>query len=150
MNFKKSLAIKFAMVTAVLLIVLGMFNGMPFGSVLFTSVVLTGIAFCSDLVFLKIAGNRGALITDFVLIWSVVAVIGLGYNAQDTGIGTAAFFSALFITFGEYFLHRYMQRTIYRRKRSRGNVAYFPTRYFQTEFSSETHLFHRSKPKSGR
>ncbi|WP_087971958.1 YndM family protein [Oceanobacillus rekensis] len=137
MKYLGPLIIKFLMTTAVLWIVLGLFFGVTFGDIIMTSIILTVVASLGDLFILPRIGNTAASIADFALAWVVVWLAGINMYGEGIAIGTAAFVSAIAITVGEVFLHRYLKNSVFKDEKYReSKVAYFPNNY-QTEFSSD-------------
>lgn len=113
MEHVKGLIVKFIMVTAVLYIVLGLFYGVSFGNVLWTSIILTILAYMvGDLLILPFAGNITATVADFGLAFLGVWLIGAYLYDPDISVLAAAFFSAIVIAVGEWFFHNYMKKQV--------------------------------------
>lgn len=113
MEHVKALIIKFIMCTAILLIVLGGFYGVSFADILILSVILTALAYVvGDLYILPRFENWGASIADFGL--SLIGIWFLGSYLFEPNIplATAAVLSALLITVGEYFFHKYVANNV--------------------------------------
>ncbi|WP_243840718.1 YndM family protein [Paenisporosarcina antarctica] len=107
--FTKALLIKFIMITAVLWIVLGWFYGISFTNILITSVFLTGFAYVLDVYILPRIGNVFALISDLVVAWAVIWIVGSIFYPL-ANLGTISLIAAIIITVGEMFFHPYMER----------------------------------------
>jgi uncharacterized SAM-binding protein YcdF (DUF218 family) len=137
MKYLGPLVIKFLMTTAVLWIVLGLFFGVTFGDIIMTSIILTVVASLGDLFILPRIGNTSASIADFALTWAIVWMVGSNMYGDGIAIGTAGFVSAIAITVGEVFFHRYLKNLVFKdEKYKESKVAYFPTNY-QTELGSD-------------
>jgi len=138
MNFKAFL-IKWIMVLAVLWIVLGWFFGVSFTDILITSVVLTVIGYVGDAFILPRVGNVFAAITDFVLAYAVVWMMGNMLIEEPIALGTASFISALIITVGELFFHRFMGNHVIDKETTdpHDKKGYYQQGNLQTEFGED-------------
>lgn len=125
------------MTTAVLWIVLGLFFNVSFFNILATSSVLTALSYLGDIFILPRIGNTTAAIADFVLAWVAIWLLGSTLFAGTIALGTASFISALALTAGEIFFHRYLRNQVFHQNNSENKIAYFPIQNLQTEFSSE-------------
>lgn len=106
----KSLVMKFVMTLAVLWIVLGWFYGISFTDILILSLVVTAIGYVADLFILPRAGNVFSSVLDFGLVLLTVWVLGAYLFEDPVPLATAAILSAIAVTIGEMFFHRYMER----------------------------------------
>ncbi|WP_050183454.1 YndM family protein [Domibacillus robiginosus] len=131
MEHVKAILIKFVMITAVLGIVLTGIYGGEFGDTLLISVVLTIVAYIlGDLMlFRKTGDNDGpsadyvkrntiATVSDAVLAFLVVWLMGKSLFINDGDVLTAAFLSAFFIAAGEWFFHKYLDDHVFHEKHS--------------------------------
>ncbi|QEL79431.1 DUF2512 family protein [Bacillus sp. JAS24-2] len=110
-----ALLIKYTAITAVLLIILGIFQDISIPRVLLISLLLTGAAYLiGDLFILPKYGNMIATIADFGL--SFVGIWFLTYlltNSDFTrNIGFSSFVAALIIGGIEVFFHIYMKKVV--------------------------------------
>ncbi|TKI39581.1 YndM family protein [Bacillus mycoides] len=110
-----ALLIKYTAISAVLLMILGIFQGISIPRILFISLLITGVAYLiGDLFILPKYGNMVATITDlgmsFVGIWALTYFLT---NINLTrNIGASAFFAALLIGVAEIFFHIYMKKVV--------------------------------------
>lgn len=115
MRHVRALAIKFVMVMVMLFLVLGLFYGVNFGDIFWTSVILTvGAYLIGDLFILPMAGNITATLADFGLAFAGVWLIGAPLFDLDVPLLGASLASAIAIAAGEWFFHRYMRAQILR------------------------------------
>lgn len=109
MRFLVPLLIKFIMITAALWIVLGFGFSVSFGNILVTSMALTIVSFLiGDLFLLPQYENTVATMADFGLAFAGVWAIGYFLYEQPISLRFAALLSALLISVGEIFFHRYI------------------------------------------
>jgi len=110
-----ALLIKYTAITAVLLIILGIFQDISIPRVLLISLLLTGAAYLiGDLFILPKYGNMIATIADFGLsffgIWFLTYLLT---NSDFTrNIGFSSFIAALIIGGIEVFFHIYMKKVV--------------------------------------
>lgn len=125
MNHVKALVIKFVMIAAVLLIILTLMFDEPFADTLWISLALTIIAYAmGDLMVFRKAGNRSeqnkrnaiATVSDIVVAFLVIWLMGEALVGNDVNIITPAIISALVIGGGEWFLHKYLDRNVFSEK----------------------------------
>ncbi|MBE3102676.1 MAG: DUF2512 family protein, partial [Bacilli bacterium] len=109
----RALLIKFVMVTAVLWIVLGGYYEVSFTNILITSVLLTGFSYALDVYVLPRVGNVFATITDFVVAWVGIWLVGSFLFSDLIPLGRASLISAAIITVGEMFFHQYMEKQVF-------------------------------------
>ncbi|MEW4234552.1 YndM family protein [Bacillus thuringiensis] len=112
-----ALLIKYTAVTAVLLVILGIFQGISIPRVLLISLFLTGAAYLiGDLFILPKYGNMIATIADFGLsFFGIWLLTSLFTNLDSTrNIGFSSFLAALIIGGIEVFFHIYMQKLVLR------------------------------------
>lgn len=140
MDYVKALVIKFVMCLAVLWIVLGVFYNVDFGHILALSLIITPVSFIlGDLFILSRFENWGATIADFILVMAVVWLYSINFINEAFPYITAAALSALIISVGEIFFHRYVDRHILHvddRTVSRDDQRNID-RSLQTEFGEE-------------
>ncbi|PEM49607.1 YndM family protein [Bacillus wiedmannii] len=110
-----ALLIKYTAISAVLLVILGIFQDISIPRVLFISLIITGAAYViGDLFILPRYGNTIATIADFGL--SFLGIWLLTYLLTDLdstrNIGFSAFWAALFISMAEIFFHIYMKKVV--------------------------------------
>lgn len=136
MKHFRSLLYKFFLTTAVLLITLGFLYGVSFGDILTISALLTiGAYLIGDLFILPFFGNTIATLADFAITFLGVLLLGSVYIEEPIRYGVASFLSALLLSVGEIFFHRYLTREVIseenERRKSVGRLEY------QTEFAEE-------------
>ncbi|KUH41992.1 hypothetical protein M2E15_2084 [Bacillus mycoides] len=110
-----ALLIKYTAISAVLLMILGIFQGISIPRILFISLIITGASYLiGDLFILPKYGNMVATIADLGL--SFVGIWALTYLLADIelarNIGASAFFAALLIGVAEIFFHIYMKKVV--------------------------------------
>lgn len=140
--YMKSLLMKFVMITLVLWVVLGIFYDVSIPDILVTSVVLTVLGYVGDVFILPKIGNVWASISDFVLAYAVIYLLGSTIYEQPIALGSAAFISALLLMMGELYLHRYMNTTIFEPRKSKPGekIGYYNRTNLQTEFAEEVDI----------
>ncbi|ANV71475.1 YndM family protein [Bacillus cereus] len=112
-----ALLIKYTAITAVLLIMLSIFQGISIPRVLLISLFLTGAAYLiGDLFILPKYGNTIATMADFGLsFFGTWLLTSLFTNLDATrNIGLSSFIAALIIGGTEVFFHIYMKRLVLR------------------------------------
>ncbi|MDQ0428836.1 hypothetical protein QOZ98_001663 [Planomicrobium stackebrandtii] len=116
-----ALAIKFVMVTAVLLLVLTVGFDVPFVDTLLISLALTALSYAmGDIMIFLNAGspenqstrNTVATFVDFVMAFLTIWLIGWLLTGQNFEMVTPALLSALVISGGEWFFHLYVDRSV--------------------------------------
>lgn len=129
MEHIKALLIKFIMIAVVLGIVLtGIYDG-EFGDTLLISIVLTIAAYIlGDLLVFRKTGddhernadhvkrNTIATISDAVLAFLVVWLMGRTLFTDGGDVLQAAFLSAIIIAAGEWFFHKYLDNQVFDEK----------------------------------
>ncbi|PFD96773.1 hypothetical protein COE15_19130 [Bacillus cereus] len=110
-----ALLIKYTAISAVLLMILGIFQGVSIPRILLISLLITGTAYLiGDLFVLPRYGNMIATIADFGL--SFLGIWILTYFLTDIdltpNIGFSSFWSALLISAVEIFFHIYMKKAV--------------------------------------
>lgn len=110
-----ALLIKYTAISAVLLMVLGIFQHVSIPRILLISLLITGTAYLiGDLFVLPKYGNIIATIADFGL--SFLGIWVLTYFLTDIdlnrNISFSAFWSALLISVVEIFFHVYMKKVV--------------------------------------
>ena len=133
MKHLKALLIKFLMITAVLLVVLTLIFDVPFLDSIWTSLVLTVLAYIlGDFLLFRLAANRssqnvrnmiatgGDIILAFLTIWFMqIALVD-----ADGNLALGTLIAALVIGGGEWFFHKYLDGNVfYKNKRTTADVA---------------------------
>lgn len=127
MNHVKALAMKFLMIAAVLLIILTLFFDVPFVNTLWISLVLTLVAYVmGDLMIFRKAGDRSdqnkrnaiATVSDIVVAFLLIWLMGEALVSNDVNIITPAIISAIVIGGGEWFFHKYLDRSVFPEKQN--------------------------------
>lgn len=114
MEHVKALLIKAVMTLAVLWVVLGAGYGMDFWPMIPVVMIVLGVIsyFAGDLGILPAAGNMVATISDLVLTFIVVWLLGLLMtDISGATVVVAALISAVVIAVGEYLFHIYMLKS---------------------------------------
>ncbi|MDN7243434.1 YndM family protein [Planococcus sp. N028] len=132
MNHVKALIIKFVMIAVVLLIILtGVFK-VSFVDTLWISLVLTLVAYAmGDLMIFRKAGdardqnkrNMIATISDIVVAFLVIWLVGDALIGNNPDIVTASIISAIVIGAGEWFFHKYLDRNVFPEKHDHTTTA---------------------------
>lgn len=126
MNHVKALLMKFVMIAAVLLIILTLLFEVPFTDTLWISLALTLVAYAlGDLMIFRNTGDRSdqtkrnaiATVSDIVVAFLVIWLIGEALVGNDVNIVTPAIISALVVGGGEWFFHKYLDRSVFPEKR---------------------------------
>ncbi|MBC2684360.1 YndM family protein [Bacillus toyonensis] len=110
-----ALLIKYTAITAVLLIILGIFQDISIPRVLLISLLLTGAAYLiGDLFILPKYGNMIATMADFGLSFFGIWLLTSLFTDLDStrNIGFSSFIAALIIGGIEVFFHIYMQKLV--------------------------------------
>lgn len=116
-----ALALKFVMVAAVLLIVLTLLFDVPFVDTLLISLALTALSYAmGDIMIFLNAGkpenqstrNTIATISDFVMAFLAIWLIGWLLTGQNIEMVTPALVSAIVLSAGEWFFHLYVDRSV--------------------------------------
>ncbi|MBE5107424.1 YndM family protein [Bacillus thuringiensis] len=113
-----ALLIKYTAITAVLLIILGIFQNISIPRVLLISLFLTGAAYLiGDLFILPKYGNMIATIADLGLsFFGIWLLTSLFTDLNSTrNIGFSSFLAALIIGGTEVFFHIYMKKLVLRK-----------------------------------
>ncbi|CAM4345397.1 DUF2512 family protein [Lacicoccus alkaliphilus] len=111
MEHAKALGIKGIMTLVVLWLVLGAGYDMSFWPMILITTIVLGVIsyFAGDMGILPTAGNMIATISDLVVTFLVVWLLGLLMTDISGGtIALAAIISAVIIAVGEYFFHIYL------------------------------------------
>lgn len=130
------------MMTVALWIVLGLMFDVNFGSILATSIILTIVSFLlGDLYVLPKYENTVATMADFGLAFAGVWAIGYFLYDQPISLRFAALLSALLISIGEIFFHRYLaNRVMVTGSMPRKHADPVTTGNLRTEFGSELNI----------
>src|SRR5690625_3132658 len=141
MEYVKALLIKFVMTTAVLWVVLGAFYGASFASIFILSLIIAGLSFVlGDLFILPKFENWGATISDFLLVFLAVWLYSANVAIVNYPAITAAAMSAILISIGEVFFHKYVDSHILNVDDRTGGRTQPPRTtedHLQTEFGDE-------------
>lgn len=125
MNHVKALLMKFVMIAAVLLIILTLLFEVPFTDTLWISLALTLVAYAlGDLMIFRNTGDRSdqtkrnaiATVSDIMVAFLVIWLIGEALVGNDVNIVTPAIISALVVGGGEWFFHKYLDRSVFPEK----------------------------------
>ena len=132
MNHVKALIMKFVMIAAVLLIILTGFFKVSFADTLWISLILTLVAYVmGDLMIFRKAGdarnqnkrNMIATISDIVVAFLVIWLVGDALIGNNPDIVTASIISAIVIGAGEWFFHKYLDRNVFPEKHDHTTTA---------------------------
>ncbi|MGV3487848.1 MAG: DUF2512 family protein [Tuberibacillus sp.] len=108
------LIIKFILVTAVLYIVNDLFYGWSLTVIVITSTVVTLISFfLGDLYILPATNNTFATISDFVMNFLTIWIMGHALIDEPISIVQESFISTVIITAAEFLLHRYLVNNVF-------------------------------------
>ncbi|MBD8077042.1 YndM family protein [Bacillus cereus] len=135
-----ALLIKYTAITAVLLIMLSIFQGISIPRVLLISLFLTGAAYLiGDLFILPKYGNMIATMADFGLsFFGTWLLTSLFTNLDATrNIGLSSFIAALIIGGTEVFFHIYMKRLVLRNDDELTNHKHIHNNKYAMEISDE-------------
>ena len=135
-----ALLIKYTAITAVLLIMLSIFQGISIPRVLLISLFLTGTAYLiGDLFILPKYGNAIATMADFGLsFFGIWLLTSLFTNLDATrNIGFSSFLAALIIGGIEVFFHIYMQKLVLRNDNELREHNHIPHDKYAMEISDE-------------
>jgi hypothetical protein len=109
-----ALIIKFVLVAIVVFSIFSSFENVTLANGIFVSILITGIAYViGDLMILRRFGNLTATLADFALAFLALFLYGVFLDLPIGHAGNAAGFSALFIAFGEAFIHYYLINRIF-------------------------------------
>lgn len=113
MKHLKAMAVKFIACLVVLMVILGLVFNVAFSNILLITVVLGLVSYLlGDLFLLPRSSNNMATLADFglsfVIIWAILANI----SNDGTSVFWATLISAIGVSLGEYFFHRYMQKRV--------------------------------------
>ncbi|MGG2092687.1 YndM family protein [Bacillus sp. S13(2024)] len=143
-----ALLIKYTAISAILLIILGVFQGISTPRILFISLIITGAAYLiGNLFILPKYGNTVATIADFGLsffgIWVLTYL--LTSISPIRNITAASFWTAFLIGAAEIFFHIYMKKLVlYTDDNSQQSSV--RRDIYATEFSDE-YIDHSTMPK---
>lgn len=137
MQHFKAMAVKLLASFALLYIILGLFYGMTFGTVLMISLVLGVISyFLGDLGILPRTNNGVATVADFGLSLAVIW-IAISWLTASTNAFTMALISAIGVTVFEYLFHNYIQNMMKNSNTQTTRNNRTNTLQYQTEASEE-------------
>ncbi|WP_259415799.1 YndM family protein [Bacillus toyonensis] len=135
-----ALLIKYTAITAVLLIILGIFQDISIPRILLISLLLTGAAYLiGDLFILPKYGNMIATIADFGLTFFGIWLLTSLFTDLDAtrNIGLSSFIAALIIGGTEIFFHIYMKRLVLRNDDNLRNRNHIHHDKYAMEMSDE-------------
>ncbi|HDR7355455.1 Uncharacterized protein BCZB5J_03688 [Bacillus cereus] len=135
-----ALLIKYTAITAVLLTLLGIFQGISIPRVLLISLFLTGAAYLiGDLFILPKYGNMIATIADFGLSFFGIWLLTSLFTDLDAtrNIGLSSFIATLIIGGIEVFFHIYMKRLVLRNDDGLRNHNHIHQDKYAMEMSDE-------------
>ncbi|WP_171016801.1 YndM family protein [Pseudalkalibacillus caeni] len=112
MEHVRAFLIKFGIITVVLLLVFGLFYGVDFADIVSISLILSIVAYIGDLAIMPRVGNTIATLGDIALSYVMLYVLGGLFIEAAIPLGWASFISAVIIGGGEFFFHRYLQKTV--------------------------------------
>jgi F0F1-type ATP synthase assembly protein I len=125
MDHIKAIIIKLVMITVVLGIILtGIYDG-EFSNTFAISIVLTLLAYIiGDLMIFRKAGedsnytkrNTIATISDIVLTFAVIFLMGKYLYVGEDNLFSAALLSAVVVGIGEWFFHKYLNNNVFDEK----------------------------------
>lgn len=116
-----ALAIKFVIITLVLLVILTWAFDVSFLNTLMISLALTALSYAIGdlLVFLnagkpdnQVSRNTVATFTDFIMALAIILVIGWLLTGEFAAMVAPALVSALVLSAGEWFFHQYVDRSV--------------------------------------
>lgn len=118
MDHLKALGIKFVMIAAVLLIILTLLFDVPFMDTVWTSLVLTMFAYVlGDFILFRLAPKRlrniMATIADLIISFLVIWYMLIALTDANENLAVGAIISAIVIALGEWFFHKYLDRTVF-------------------------------------
>ncbi|ASL62604.1 YndM family protein [Bacillus cereus] len=117
MKHNVTLLIKYTAISAVLLMILGIFQSSSVPRILFISLLITGVAcLLGDLFILPRYWNTIATISDFGLsfvgIWVLTLLVAEIDISLARHIGASVFLAAVIIGMAEIFFHIYMKKVV--------------------------------------
>lgn len=116
-----ALAIKFVIITLVLLVILTWAFDVSFMNTLMISLALTALSYAiGDILIFLNAGqpnnqssrNTIATFTDFIMALAVILLIGWLLTGEFAAMVAPALTSALVLSAGEWFFHQYVDRSV--------------------------------------
>ncbi|MDN4524991.1 YndM family protein [Fictibacillus fluitans] len=114
MDHVKALILKFVMVEVMVYIVLGAAMKVSIGDTLLISLILTIAAYIlGDLILFKAFGNPIATISDLVIAFFAIWLVGSLIIEPNIPLITGSIISAVLIAAGEWFFHKYMARNVF-------------------------------------
>lgn len=144
MEHVKALAIKFAMSTVILFIILGAVYQIAFGNILLISVLVTGIAYViGDMLVFPKFGNLVGTIGDFGLAFVSIFLIGSELFRMDVPLLAASFLASGLIAISEWFFHIYMDKYVLSDR-----PGYYARTDMMAEFAEENDLGDLYDPES--
>ena len=121
MKHLNALAIKFVIITLVLLVILTWAFDVSFMNTLMISLALTALSYAIGdlLVFLnagkpgnQVSRNTVATFADFIMALAVILLVGWLLTGEFAAMVTPALVSALVLSAGEWFFHQYVDRSV--------------------------------------
>lgn len=125
MKYVEALVIKFAMIFAVLFIILGLVYGVGLFEIFIISLIITAVGFIGDLVIYPKTSNKTATGGDFVIVFLAVWLVGiLLIESPDFSLILAAVYSALLVAAGEWFFHIYLTKRVWEQKETSHTIEH--------------------------
>lgn len=117
MKYIEALLIKFAMIFAVLFVILGLVYGVELFEIFVLSLIITIVGFAGDLIIYPKTSNRVATGGDFVIVFLLVWLLGMWLiDTPDFSLIMAALFTAVIVAAGEWFFHIYLTKRVWEQK----------------------------------
>lgn len=117
MKYIEALLIKFAMIFAVLFIILGLVYGVEIFDIFILSLIITAVGFVGDLIIYPKTSNKVATGGDFVLVFLLVWLLGMWLiENPDFSLVTAGLLTAVLVAAGEWFFHIYLTKRVWEQK----------------------------------
>lgn len=101
-----ALIVKFVTCLVAYAVALDLFFNATWVDIVWFSVLMTIVSYLVDRILLSRIGNKNALIADFILSYMVVWIFGSVLLDNYLQIAWGSIISAVFITAGEFFVHR--------------------------------------------
>lgn len=125
MKYIEALLIKFAMIFAVLFIILGLVYGVELFELFIISLIITAVGFVGDLIIYPKTSNKTATGGDFIIVFLAVWLLGLWLiENPDFSLILAALFSALLVAAGEWFFHIYLTKRVWEQKETSHTIEH--------------------------
>lgn len=137
MHHIKTLGIKLLITAFTIYTIYGIFANTGWLRLLGISLAVTGISYLiGDMLILRKFGNLTATISDFVLVFMFLFILGGLFLGPNVPLMTTSILSAFFIACSEPFVHGYVINQFSADAFKR--LDWSPIRKLQTEFAEET------------